>query len=172
MDIFEIAMKMELDGKAFYLKGAAETTSPELKTIYETLADEEDRHFLIFKEMKGSDLGTAAKLLKQPSETVKVIKNIFQQFADDGVTNLGGESELEVWTEALRLEEKAESMYREEASKEPDADRKRMWNLIADEEKNHVHMISNIISFMVDPSAYAQSQQFSNFMSFEGHWED
>lgn len=172
MDILEIAMKMEIDGKQFYLNGAAEASNAELKKIYQTLADEEDRHLQIFSKMKDSDLVSASKLIGGPSGTVQMAKNIFQELTDKGVTNLGDESEKAVWTEALRLEEQAVEMYTGHAKDEADADRKQLWERIADEERNHVHLISNIISFMVDPAGYAQSAQFSNFMSWEGHWED
>lgn len=172
MDILEIAMKMEIDGQQFYLKGADQASNKELKKIYQTLADEEDRHLQIFRKMKESDLATASKLVSGPSPTVKLAKNIFQELSDKGVTSLGNESEKSVWTDALRLEEQAVEMYSGHAKDEKDAERKTLWERIADEERNHVHLISNIISFMVDPSGYAQSAQFSNFMSWEGHWED
>ncbi len=168
MNIFEIAMKMELDGKAFYLNGAKDSKDKELKQIFETLAEEEDRHFQIFKNMKDDGYDEATKLVAIPSETTQVVKNVFKEIIDSGKKSLVGDDAKALWTEALRIEEKTEAVYREHAKTETDTGRQALWTKIADEEQNHVYLISNIISFLTDPEGYAQTAQYSNFMSAEG----
>ena len=53
MEILDYAMKMELDGKAFYEKSAAQTSVPELKNILLQLAEEELKHFHFFRQRQG-----------------------------------------------------------------------------------------------------------------------
>ena len=53
MNIFEFAMKMELDGKAYYEKLVAETAVVGLKTIFTNLAADEQ------KRASGAKTGTA-----------------------------------------------------------------------------------------------------------------
>ena len=52
MDILEFAMKMELDGKAFYDKHARRTSDNDLKRIFKLLSEEEERHYQFFKKSK------------------------------------------------------------------------------------------------------------------------
>jgi rubrerythrin len=95
-------------------------------------------------------------------------KNLFQQLAEKGEFSSFGAETREIWTQALKIEEKAEKMYREEAQKEPDPIRKRLLDAIADEEKTHVYLIDNILSFMIDPRGFVESSDYRNFMSWEG----
>ena len=52
MNIFEFAMKMEMDGKQFYEESAAKTDSPELKRILLELASDEEKHYTIFRALR------------------------------------------------------------------------------------------------------------------------
>ena len=51
MNVFEHAMKMEQDGRAFYLEHAGKTSNAALKRVLEELADDELKHYNIFKAM-------------------------------------------------------------------------------------------------------------------------
>ncbi len=48
MEAFRIAMEMEKQGRDFYRKSAAVAPTPLEKTLFETLADEEEEHFKVF----------------------------------------------------------------------------------------------------------------------------
>ena len=52
MDIFEFAMKMEMDGRNLCLEHATKIANPELKRILEKLAEDERKHCEIFKSLK------------------------------------------------------------------------------------------------------------------------
>ncbi len=169
MEILEFAMKMERDGKAFYEQAASKAGRPELKKIFTTLAEEELRHFKIFKNLKEGMHSEAKTIFDQRGQTISIAKNLFQQLTEEGKTTLYGDDVKAVWKEAREIEEKSEKMYREEADKETDATRKELWNKIADEEKNHIYLVDNMISFMNDPQGFAASADFKHFMSWEGH---
>jgi len=169
MDILKFAMQMELDGKAFYEKGAATTSNPAIKEIFNTLAEEEDKHFRIFSNMREGQLEDARKGMEKMTDTPQLAKNIFKQLVDTGVESLKGESTLEMWQEAVKVEEKSEKMYREAADAETDDTKKALLNRIADEEQNHIYLIENMISFIKDPEGFSNSANYGNFMSWEGH---
>jgi len=169
MDIFEFAMKMEVDGKHYYEEQAAKTTQKELKEILKTLAEEEQRHFNFFKKMRDGETATAADEIKTSTPTLEKVKNIFVELGADRTKKTFGEDQQAVWTEALRIEEKAESFYREKAKEEKDEALKRLLILIAEEEQNHVHMISSVLTYLKFPDTFAESAQFKNFQSLEGH---
>ena len=167
-DIIEYAMQMELDGKAFYEKCAAATPQPELKKILLQLAEEEQKHYLFFKRLKeGNHIEAEAQMTSNPS-TILSSRNLFQQMAEQNGPSSFGEEARAVWNQALKIEEKAEKLYRDEAARETDPNRKKLLLRIADEEKTHVYLIDNILSYMVDPQGFMDSANYRNFMSWEG----
>lgn len=168
MDIFEFAMKMELDGKTFYENHAASETNADLKTIFESLAEEELRHYRIFKGMKDNPADTSLSDLLSGPSTLTTVKNIFEKMAQAGDRDAFGEDKISVWTEALRIEERAEVFYKEKAAEETDDNRKNLFELIAAEEYNHIQMIDSVLMYLKQPDSFAASAQYRNFRSIEG----
>ncbi|HOP07077.1 MAG TPA: ferritin family protein [candidate division Zixibacteria bacterium] len=171
-EVIKFAMQMELDGKAFYEKGAAVAVDPAIKDIFKTLAEEEAKHFTIFKSMRDGALEEARAGMAARTQTPKLAKNIFKQLTEAGRDSIAAEGALETWQEAMRVEEKSEKLYRDAADKENDAVLKGLLNTIADEEKNHIYLIENMILFIKDPQGYAASSNYASFMSWEGHSSD
>jgi len=117
MDIIDFAMKMELDGKAFYEKAAARAQRREVKEIFGYLAEEEKRHYSFFRSLKeGADPDVAARELRGGS--VASPKNIFVQLTVENDDQMFGEDIKGVWTEALKIEEKSAAFYSGQAQKE------------------------------------------------------
>ncbi|MCB2229204.1 ferritin family protein [bacterium] len=168
-NIFEFAMQMELDGREFYLKGAEQTTNAGLKKIFKQLADEEHRHYHVFKRLAEGEVTDVAEETKTSKAGLTLTKSLFREMAEQGKTTLPGDAEREVWNEARVIEEKSVQMYAEEAGRQSDAKRKALLNQLADEERTHVHLIDNILAFLSDPSGFQESQNYRNFMSWEGH---
>ena len=168
MDILEFAMQMELDGRKFYLKGAEQTNDPGLKKIYEQLAEEEHRHYNIFKSLKSGDIAGAAKAMTSGKAQIDTAKTLFKEMTEKGMTTLPGESDREIWKEARAVEEKTVKLYTDEAAKEKDKTRKDLLLKLADEEQTHVYLIENILQFLKDPGGFQNSQDYKNFMSWEG----
>ena len=52
MNVFEHAMKMEEDGRKYYLDQAKQAKSPALRRILAELADDELKHYNLFKKMR------------------------------------------------------------------------------------------------------------------------
>ena len=168
MDILEFAMKMELDGKAYYEKHARSTKDKELKRIFLLLAEEEEKHYNFFKNMSEGKTKEAADIINESSTTVKEVQNIFNELSKNNNKTFG-EDEQKVWEKALEIEERTESYYREKAGIEKNEDQRKLLSLIADEERNHVHMIDTILTYMKFPEVFSESAQFKNFQSLEGH---
>ncbi len=159
---------MELDGKAFYEANAGRTDNTRLKEILLTLAEEENRHFEVFKRLMENVKDTSGGDILSGGDTLKKVQNIFEQLAESGGEAPFGAEAIEVWTEALRTEEKSEAFYLEHAEKDDDPKRKDILLKIAHEENNHIQMIDGILMFLKDPSGFAASAQYKNFKSIEG----
>jgi rubrerythrin len=162
-------MQMELDGKEFYLRGAQSTREQNLKKIFEMLAEEEERHYRVFRKLLEGDAGAESELDTGGAAAMDASKTIFKQLADRGATTLVGSDARSLWQKAREIEEKSEKLYRDRADEEKDEGRKRLLNRIADEEKSHIYLVDNVLVYLRDPEQFRDSQQFKNFMSWEGH---
>ncbi|HKK20381.1 MAG TPA: ferritin family protein [candidate division Zixibacteria bacterium] len=169
MNIFDFAMQMENDGKSFYKKKAQETKHADLKKILLMLAEEEQKHYNFFKQLKEGKTEQAEKTVEAGSETLDRVKNIFVDMSNAPGARSFGDDELTTWNEAMKIEEKAVAFYSEKASEEADENQKRLLMTIANEERNHVHMIDGVLSYLKFPENFADSAQFKNFQSLEGH---
>lgn len=167
MDIADFAMKMELDGKAYYEKQATLTSNPELKKILLTLAEEEENHFRFFKTMKENPDDLAVAKLTG-ADTIDQVKNIFEEMARQGDKVAFGADAISAWKEARIIEEKSVAFYLKQVAAAGDPQRKALLERIVEEERNHVLMIDGIMIFLKQPAAFADSAQFKNFLSLEG----
>jgi rubrerythrin len=168
MNIIDFAIQMELDGMTFYEKSAQQTDQPELAKVLRILADEEKRHYNVFKRMKGASSEEARREYESSSPGLSATRNIFHDLVEQRKYSSMGSGAREIWTTALKLEEQSEKLYREESAKETDATRKFLLDKIADEERNHIYLVDNMLSFMADPQGFSDSADFKNFKSWEG----
>jgi rubrerythrin len=168
MNIIDFALQMELDGMTFYEKSAQHADQPELAKVLRILAEEEKRHYNIFKRMKGSSSDEARLEFESSSPGLNATKNIFHALVQEHKYTAFGNRAREIWSAAMKLEEQSEKVYRDESLKESDPTRRFLLEKIADEEKNHIYLIDNMLSFMADPQGFSESSDFKNFKSWEG----
>jgi len=162
-------MQMELDGKAFYEKMAVRTADPELKKVLVMLAEEEQKHYNIFLKLRTGEGAEALKKVSTHSDTLKAVKSIFVELSNSTEHHEFTRDEKSIWTEALKIEEKSESFYREKAEKEPNIATRNLLTMIANEERNHIYLIDSVLTYMKFPDTFADSSQFKDFQSLEGH---
>ena len=166
MDIIRFAMQMEIDGQKFYEQAAAASPQPELREIFQYLAEEEKRHFRFFKSLADGQSAQARKELS--GGNMKDTRNIFVKMIESGEAKTFGDEVRKAWQKALEIEEQAVKLYSEEAKRESDDKRRELLDKIAEEERNHVYLIDNVLSYMNDPAAFAESKRFAAFKSWEG----
>jgi len=113
MDVFETAMKMEEDGRAYYLESAEKCNVPELKKVLMELADDELKHYNLFKAMR--DRKPAEYQEAQATTILATVKNVFEQMKADGKEIPAEAQAKTIWEMAREVEKKAEAFYREKA---------------------------------------------------------
>lgn len=164
MNIFEYAMKMEMDGKAFYEGHAAGVASPELKDILLQLANDEQKHYEIFKAMH--DGKTVEYEVAKKTTILKSIKNVFNtlQAADKDFSF--PPDARDIWMEAREIEKKSEDFYREKAGELDNQKQKDILNKIADEEHKHWLTMENIIQFLDRPKTWLEDAEWNNLEDY------
>jgi len=160
MNPFEHAMKMEQDGRAFYLEHAEKTDDPALKRVLKELADDELKHYNLFKAMR--DREKAEYREAEKTTIVRTVKNVFEQLRTQNQNFAFPDEAKNVWEQAREVEKKSEAFYREKANEMADADQKRIWNRIADEEHRHWNTIENVIQFLARPKQWLEDAEWNS----------
>jgi rubrerythrin len=164
MNIFEYAMKMEEDGRAFYLEHAEKTDSPQLKKILQQLADDESKHYAIFKALR--DGQPAEYKDSEQTRILGTVKNVFEELKASNEELDFNEDAKTAWKEAQEIEKKSEDFYREKAGEVSDENQKRILNRIADEERRHWITMENVLQFLDRPTTWLEDAEWSNLEEY------
>jgi rubrerythrin len=157
MNILDFAMKMELDGKAYYEKLADETIVDGLKSIFTSLATDEQKHFEIIQGIKA---GT--KQIMADSMVLEKAKNLFEVIAAD--KNIAGslKKSLEGYQHARKIEADSVRFYEDMAKKEDNPETVQLLLRIANEEKKHFNIMDNLSDYTLAPQNFLAWGEFSN----------
>lgn len=162
MNVFDYAMKLELDGKAFYEKLAAQTDSEGLAKIFGELAADEQKHFDIFHKLKNNEaVDTMAD-----SRALEGAKNLFEEHRVNPPQKNLLKSNLDAYQYAMKLEKQSVDFYQNAAAKETDAGVKKLLQKIAIEEQKHLNILENIFEFVNAPTRSLVWSEFSNFNEY------
>ena len=161
MNVFDFALKMELDGKAYYEKLAAETTLTGLKTIFGRLAADEQKHFDTIKAMEAGAAGAMAD-----TGVLEEAKNVFQGLVGDKDILGGLKKQLDAYRYAMKIEADSVRLYEDMAKREKTAGTAQLLLKIAEEEKKHYNIMENLYDFVLAPQNYLAWGEFSNLKEF------
>jgi len=157
MNIFDFAMKMELDGKAYYEKLAAETTVGGLRSIFTSLAADEQKHYEVILAIK-----TGTNLKMADSTVLEKAKNLFEELAADKDMAGSLKKSLDGYQHARKIEADSVRYYEELAKKEDNPETVQLLLRIANEEKKHFNIMDNLSDFTLAPQNFLAWGEFSN----------
>lgn len=162
MNIFEYAMKMEEDGRKYYEEQAGKASNPALKRIWQQLAEDEIKHYEIFRRFRDGETPKAAEMASAGTKILEGTKTVFETMLEKEADYKFSGDEMAAWEKAKALEIDTEKFYREKAEESSDADVKRSFNLLADEEHKHQHLIEHVIAFLNEPRQWLDDAEWSN----------
>jgi rubrerythrin len=157
MNVFEYAMKMELDGKAYYEKLALETENAGLKTILANLAADEQKHYETFKALKA---GLSAQVGE--SWTLETNKNLFERLIADKAASATLVKSLDGYRHGMENEAESAKFYEDAAKKEGNASVATLLLRIAAEERDHYRILENLYQYTLAPENFLAWGEFSN----------
>ena len=161
MNIFEFAMKMELEGKAYYQKLAADTADGGLKSIFSSLASDEQKHYEIILSIKS---GTELKMID--SAVLEEAKNLFELLMTDENASVILKKSLDGYQHARKIEADSVKLYEDMAKKEDNPEIVQLLLRIANEEKKHFNILDNLCDFVLAPQYFLAWGEFSNLKEF------
>jgi len=161
MKVCDFAMKMELDGKAYYESLATNATDTGLKNIFSNLASDEQKHYEIILALKAG-----SKLKMADSTVLENAKNIFEQMLPD--KSLAGtlKKSLDGYQYARKIEADSIRFYEDMAKQEDDPETVQLLLRIANEEKKHFNILDNLCDFVAAPESFLAWGEFSNLKEF------
>jgi rubrerythrin len=157
MNVFDFAMNMEMDGKAYYEKLAAETSETGLKNIFTRLAADEQKHYDTIKAIQA---GTAGPM--EDSTALQEAKNAFEELlSNKAVADSMGKS-LDGYQHARKIEADSVKLYEDMAKQETNPETVQLLLKIANEEKKHFNIMDNLYDFVLAQQNFLAWGEFSN----------
>ena len=155
-DIWEVAKKIELEGKNFYIILAKEAQLDELAGVFHYLAGQEEDHFNIFLSMQDG---------KKPSRTEAkkastIAKEAFQKIAvgfDDSKQIAIAENALK---KAALMEKETIEYYLAFLDKETSDENRAAIEAIIEEEEDHKAVLESVIEFSNGPKGFLDKMEF------------
>ena len=143
LNILKGAILMEQRGKALYQHTALQTSNDGVRQIFETLADEEDKHIRYltdyFAGILKNDKAEPAAIRESPAETHKSI------LADEVLGSISGAGyEAAAISAAIHLENNAISYYSEQSHKAENQAAKDMFDKLVHWEKTHLKILTDL----------------------------
>lgn len=140
-EAIKTAIQLEKDGRAFFEQAAKETQNELGKKMFRKLAGDEIRHLKTFKRMFETltDPQTWRELLKEGSPHERM--PFFAEKAQNRKPAEKGAGELNALQQALEVERKAITFFREVSQQAADSPASRIFQIIAKEEESHYDLI-------------------------------
>ena len=160
MTILEYALQMEKDGEALYRELAQKFDDSGIKNIFNMLADDEVKHYKIFKDMEKEEKPQMAE-----TEVLTSARNIFARLKEEKKIDYKL-PQIELYKKAQELEKKTEDFYREKGEEVEDEYQKAMFLKIAEEEKKHYFLLDNIIEFVSRPQTWLENAEFHHLEDY------
>lgn len=140
VEVLKTAILLERRGKAFYTQAARNTESKSAKKIFEMMAEEEDAHIdYLVKQFKNyQEHHEFMKNEPAPEEDATVVEILTEKIKHE-ISAAGYEAAA--ISAAIDFENRAIEIYSSRAAEAVDANEKEMYQMLADWEKTHHHLL-------------------------------
>jgi len=154
MDIFEYAMQMEKDGEQYYRTLIEQIQNKGLKTIFNSLADDELKHYKVIEKMRDEASEMAETTILTDAQ------NIFQEMKESGQSFDFDVKQIDIYRQAQQVEQKSRDFYLDKADEVKEAYQRELFLKLAEEEKKHYFILENIIEFVSRPETWLENAEF------------
>lgn len=152
MDILEYAIKMELDGEKYYREQAKKNSGNPLKTIFDSLADDEVEHARIIGEKaKGKDF-------MADDSKGKAKGNVFDGLSDFSMDIKENPSQLDAYRMAMKMEKDSIELYEKLSKERGDADG--LFAFLIGQEREHYRILEQIVELVKRPTEWVEDAEF------------
>ena len=144
----QTAIQMEKDGYAFYKKAAAQTSSEMGRTVFESLADDEELHLDVFEKLFEDKVGTDEWADLENSGKKYAELKIFPKDLTDAEAVSPDTNELDALNFAMNSEQEAIDYYTKIKEDTDDEEVKKIIDEIIEQEKSHYMILQEEFSHL------------------------
>ncbi|HWR45086.1 ferritin family protein [Sporomusa sp.] len=161
MDIFDFALKMELDGEKYYRELAEKVQYDDLKTVLVGLAEDEQSHYNIILAAKNKSLNDIdANLSFSKVQNVFSINKEFFTKNEEAIAKLKHE-QMDVYRGALAKEHESVELYKKLKETAETQEQRLICDKLMTEEENHVTVLERIIEMLNHVNDWVESAEFN-----------
>ncbi len=155
-EIIDAALALEEEGKRFYEEKARNTDNPVVKRVFQSLAEDEERHALwIRKELPPPSTAGEAK-----KPAIQRFKQIFTEASEEWKREpSGGAEDIEPLRLALKIEEKSQASFAKWKAETEDKEMRSLLEKLEEAERFHGKLIENTILFLENPDRHFQMEE-------------
>ncbi len=164
LDALQIAIRMETDGKEYYLKASRESSNELGKKLLQSLATEEDIHRQKFKEIYNNVRTRKAWLVTdfQP-DGGKRLRTIFAETTEQMSPKIKTTAtELDIIETAMSMENKTYDFYKSQRGSATYAAERDFYETLAAEEREHHLILLDYFEYLKDPAGWFVSKEHSS----------
>lgn len=161
IEILQLAVQMETDGKEFYQKASRKSSNRLAKELFHHLADQEDVHRKKFEEIyKALKRGQNWPDLEPPSAKRGEIKSLFAEATKAlGSKFKVAESELEAIKAAIDMEIRSYNLYDSRSAESTLPVEKQFYKTLAGEERGHHLALLDSYEYLSDPTGWFSKKE-------------
>jgi rubrerythrin len=152
----QFALKMEEDGKAFYLKASKASGNPLGAQLFKNLAAEEDIHRKVFEKIydkiKNKKQWPETKFVADGGKNLKTVFSTAMEKMDKDFTP--AQSELDAVKTGIAMENKTLDYYRERKEKALSSVEQQFFEQLTMQESQHAHILEDYYEFYSNPASY------------------
>ncbi len=155
-EALQIAIRMEIDGKEYYLKASQESSNELGKKLLQQLAAEEDVHRQKFEQIfEAIRTRKAWPEVSFQSDGGQALRTIFARETEGSASNVpAAAGELDAVKTAMDMENKTYDFYKnQEKTATHDAERE-FYEALATQEREHHLVLLDYYEYLKDPAAW------------------
>ena len=154
MNMFDVAIEMEMEGASFYQQLAQNAGHVGLTKIFTLLKNDEIRHKKFFEGMKNKVEVNVDASFAESNE----VKELIESFNDENFAQLLDQKEA--YESALNVELKSIEFYTAQREKLTDEKEKKVLDIIIREERRHYDVLDTIIVMVNRPTSWVEDAEF------------
>jgi rubrerythrin len=160
----QTAIRMEIDGREFYLKSSQASENERGAKLFKTLAAEEKVHQQTFTEiynkLKAKEQWPDTKI---PAHNAKKLHTVFREAIEKlGAEHTAAKAEIDAVKTGMDMENKTLDYYKERSAKANFPAEKQLYESFAGQESEHFQLLEDYFEFLDNPAAYFVKKEHSS----------
>ena len=160
MSLYDLAVKMEMDGEQYYLELASNAAHPGIKAVFELMAADERKHYEIVSNI------VSGNVRFMEGTSLETFKSVFAKALETKETIPMPEHAFEAYLKAAEMEKRSVEFYRDAYEKTNSDHEKKILIELQEEENRHLMMVENLAEYVRRPEEWVESAEFNHLMEY------